>query len=179
MAAKRSPKKNGSPRIGILIGSRTDLPFFKGATQILERFEVPYELQIGSAHRTPEVVGRYAKTALERGLEAIIVGAGGAAHLAGAVASHTTLPVLAVPLATSPLQGFDALLATVQMPAGIPVATLAIGKAGATNAAILAIEILALGDPRLRRELAKYRDSQKERIAGHNRNLRESNLDRG
>lgn len=179
MAAKRSRKKDEPTRIGILIGSKTDLPFFEGSTQILERFEVPYELQIGSAHRTPEEVGRYAKTALERGLEVIIVGAGGAAHLAGAVASHTTLPVLAVPLATSPLQGFDALLATVQMPAGIPVATLAVGEAGATNAAILAIEILALGDPRLRRELTKYRDSQQERIAGHNRDLRESNRHRG
>jgi phosphoribosylaminoimidazole carboxylase PurE protein len=159
------------PVVGFLVGSKSDLPFFEKAQATLKEFGVPFEFRIASAHRTPAVVAEYAAGARNRGLQVIIVGAGAAAHLGGAVAAHTTLPVLGVPLPTSPLQGFDSLLATVQMPGGIPVATLAVGAAGATNAAVLAIEILALHDGGLEKKLADYRQEFADKIDQQNREL--------
>jgi phosphoribosylaminoimidazole carboxylase PurE protein len=164
MTHNSSRSRNSVPAVGIIMGSQSDLPYFLKARETLERFGVPYEIRIGSAHRTPEQVGRWAAGAAGRGLQAIIAGAGAAAHLAGVIAAHTTLPVLGVPLPSSPLKGIDSLLSTAQMPAGIPVATLAIGEAGATNAAVLAIEILALHDDDLRRKLADYRKGFADKI---------------
>jgi phosphoribosylaminoimidazole carboxylase PurE protein len=147
----------GKPIIGIVMGSASDGPIMEEAATILERFQVPYEMIVASAHRSPERTREYARTAQERGLQIIIAGAGGAAHLAGSIAAETVLPVIGVPIDSSPLQGMDALLATVQMPAGVPVATMAVGKAGAKNAAILAIQILSLHQPELQRKLEEYK----------------------
>ena len=146
-----------SPKIGILMGSKSDQEIMAEAARILEQFAVPYEMQVLSAHRAPKKTAEYAATAEERGLQAIIAGAGAAAHLAGALASHTILPIIGVPIGSSPLKGLDALLATVQMPAGIPVATVAIGKSGARNAALLAIQILGRSDPALVKKLKEGR----------------------
>jgi phosphoribosylaminoimidazole carboxylase PurE protein len=136
-----------SPRVGILVGSESDLPVLEKCTKRLEDLGVDYELEVRSAHRTPEDVAEYASTARDRGLKVIICAAGMAAHLAGAVAARTNLPVIGIPVAAGPLNGFDALLATVQMPSGVPVATVAVN--GAANAAVLAAQILALSDPEL------------------------------
>ncbi len=136
-----------SPSVGILVGSESDLPVMEKCTSRLDDLGVDYELEVRSAHRTPGDVAEYASTARDRGLKVIICAAGMAAHLAGAVAARTTLPVIGIPVAAGPLSGFDALLATVQMPSGVPVATVAIN--GAANAAVLAAQILALSDPRL------------------------------
>jgi phosphoribosylaminoimidazole carboxylase PurE protein len=136
-----------SPSVGILVGSRSDLPVLEKCTARLDDLGVEYELEVRSAHRTPEDVAEYASTARDRGLKIIICAAGMAAHLAGAVAARTNLPVIGIPVAAGPLNGFDALLATVQMPAGVPVATVAVN--GAANAAVLAAQILALSDSRL------------------------------
>ncbi len=144
------------PRVAILMGSRSDLDVMRGAEEILKEFDVPYEVQVASAHRTPEKVRQFARQAEERGLKVLIAGAGLAAHLAGALASETTLPVIGVPIAAGTLGGIDALLSTVQMPPGIPVATVAIN--GAKNAALLAVEILALEDEKLRQKLKTYRE---------------------
>ncbi len=149
--------EKGEALVGIIMGSDTDLPVMKEAAATLENFGVPFEIDITSAHRSPARTSEYARTAVERGLKVIIVGAGGAAHLAGVVAAETTLPVIGVPMPTTSLQGLDSLLATVQMPAGVPVATVAIGKGGAENAAILAAQILALGDEQLAARLAAYK----------------------
>jgi 5-(carboxyamino)imidazole ribonucleotide mutase len=146
------------PLVGIVMGSETDLPTMTEAARMLRKFNVPFEVEITSAHRSPARTSNYARTALARGLKVIIVGAGGAAHLGGVIAAETTLPVIGVPMATTPLAGFDALLATVQMPAGVPVACTAIGKPGAINAAIFAIEILATADPALAAQLASYKE---------------------
>ena len=132
---------------------------------MLEEFDVPYEINVLSAHRTPELTAAYARTAEERGIEVIICGAGAAAHLAGVVAAHSLLPVLGVPLASSALQGLDALLATVQMPGGIPVASMAIGKAGARNAALFAVQVLSRREVGLQRKLADYRRQMRRKIA--------------
>jgi phosphoribosylaminoimidazole carboxylase PurE protein len=145
------------PRVAILMGSDSDLAVMSHAAKILERFDVAYELEITSAHRSPERTVEIVRRAQESGTEVFIVGAGGAAHLAGVVAAHTHRPVLGVPLASSDLAGLDALLATVQMPGGVPVGTLAIGAAGATNAALLACAILALSDPGLGERLVAHR----------------------
>ena len=150
-------RSKASPKIGILMGSKSDQEVMTEAARILEQFAVPYEMKVLSAHRAPKKTAEYAATAEERGLQAIIAGAGAAAHLAGALASHTILPIIGVPIGSSPLKGLDALLATVQMPAGIPVATVAIGKAGARNAALLAIQILSRSDPALVRKLKEGR----------------------
>lgn len=144
--------------MGIVMGSETDLPIMTEAARMLKKFNVPFEIEITSAHRSPARTSNYARTALERGLKVIIVGAGGAAHLGGVIAAETTLPVIGVPMASTPLAGLDALLATVQMPAGVPVACTAIGKPGAINAAIFAIEILATADPSLAAQLASYKE---------------------
>ncbi len=160
MTRKRggSSKEAGwSPVVGILMGSDSDLPTMQEAAKILEEFGVPFELRICSAHRTPERLVRYAREAEGRGLQVLIAGAGGAAHLAGALAGHVTLPVIGVPMESGPLNGLDALLSTVQMPGGVPVATVAIGRAGARNAALLAIQILALSDARLKGKLGDHR----------------------
>jgi 5-(carboxyamino)imidazole ribonucleotide mutase len=144
-------------KVAILMGSDSDLPVMAEAARVLERLGVPYELEVTSAHRSPERTADIVRGAPGRGVRVFVVGAGGAAHLAGVVAAQTTLPVLGVPLASSDLNGLDALLSTVQMPAGVPVGTLAIGKAGASNAAMLAASILALGDAGLAERLAAER----------------------
>ena len=148
------------PVVGILMGSRSDWEAMKAATAMLQEFGVAHECRVLSAHRAPDAVSRYAAAAQGRGLRVVIAGAGGAAHLAGMVAAKTILPVLGVPMASKHLGGLDSLLATVQMPKGVPVATLAIGESGAANAALLAVAILALSDAGLRRKLELFRRSQ-------------------
>ncbi|HYL24946.1 MAG TPA: 5-(carboxyamino)imidazole ribonucleotide mutase [Burkholderiales bacterium] len=150
--------------IGIVMGSTSDWETMKAAAKTLEEFGVPYEAKALSAHRTPELVAEWAKSAAGRGIKAIIAGAGGAAHLAGVVAAHTTLPVLGVPMPSKHLQGLDSLLSTVQMPKGIPVATFAIGEAGAANAALYAVAMLALSDKALAQKLADFRKKQSEAV---------------
>ncbi|WP_310482974.1 5-(carboxyamino)imidazole ribonucleotide mutase [Chamaesiphon sp. VAR_48_metabat_403] len=150
------------PLIGIIMGSDSDLPTMKAAIEICEQFEIPHEVAIVSAHRTPERMVEYAQTAHQRGLKVIIAGAGGAAHLPGMVASLTPLPVIGVPVQTKTLQGVDSLYSIVQMPAGIPVATVAIGNA--TNAGLLAVQILATQDPELLAQVVSYRQSLKEMV---------------
>jgi len=152
--------------VGIVMGSRSDWETMGRAAEMLERFGVTHESRIVSAHRTPEWMAEYARTAEARGLEVIIAGAGGAAHLPGMVASLTLLPVLGVPVESHALKGMDSLLSIVQMPAGIPVGTLAIGKAGAANAALLAVAILANSRPELREKLREFRREQTERVLG-------------
>jgi len=154
-----------SPLVGIVMGSDTDLPIMAEAAQTLKKFGVPFEIEITSAHRSPVRTSDYARTAIQRGLKAIIVGAGGASHLAGVIAAETTLPVIGVPMATTTLAGLDALLSTVQMPAGVPVACTAIGKPGAINAAIFAVEIIAASDPDLAKKLAEYKEQLARSVA--------------
>jgi 5-(carboxyamino)imidazole ribonucleotide mutase len=149
------------PLVSIVMGSDSDLEVMREAAKALDEFGIAYEMDITSAHRSPVRTSEFARQAAGRGIKVIIAGAGGAAHLAGVIAADTTLPVIGVPMPSSSLQGLDALLATVQMPAGIPVATLAIGKAGATNAGILAAQILALSDP----AIAKRMVAHKEKLA--------------
>jgi 5-(carboxyamino)imidazole ribonucleotide mutase len=153
------------PLVGIVMGSDTDLPIMSEAARTLKKFDVPFEIEICSAHRSPARTSEYARTALARGLKVIIVGAGGAAHLAGVVGAETTLPVIAVPMATTPLAGLDSLLSTVQMPGGVPVACMAIGKPGAVNAAILAVEILAISDTALASKLARHKGDLARSVA--------------
>ena len=150
--------------IGIVMGSSSDWETMKAAAKMLDEFGVPYETKAMSAHRTPELVAEWATSAAKRGLKAIIAGAGGAAHLAGVVAAHTTLPVLGVPMPSKHLQGLDSLLSTVQMPKGIPVATFAIGEAGAANAALYAVAMLALSDKSLEKKLVEFRKKQSEAV---------------
>jgi 5-(carboxyamino)imidazole ribonucleotide mutase len=150
--------------IGIVMGSTSDWDTMKAAARMLEEFGVPYESKAMSAHRSPELVSEWAASAARRGLKAIIAGAGGAAHLAGVVAAHTALPVLGVPMPSKHLQGMDSLLSTVQMPKGIPVATFAIGEAGAANAALFAVAMLALSDKQLEKKLAEFRIRQTEAV---------------
>jgi phosphoribosylaminoimidazole carboxylase PurE protein len=154
-------KTEAKGKVGIVMGSDSDLPVMKQAAAVLEDFGVPYEMTVASAHRSPERAAAWASTAEERGLDVIIAGAGGAAHLAGVMAACSTLPVIAVPLASSPLSGFDALLASVQMPPGVPVATVSVGAWGAQNAGLLAVQILARRIPELRVKLAE----RKKRMA--------------
>lgn len=154
-----------TPVVGILMGSDSDLPVMQEAAKILEEFGVPHEIEITSAHRSPKRTRQYVERARARGLKVFIVGAGAAAHLAGVVAAETTLPVIGVPVDSSPLKGFDALLSTVQMPPGVPVATMAVGKAGATNAGVYAIQILALSDSKLARQLEAYKEKLESAVA--------------
>lgn len=146
-----------SPIVGIIMGSESDRAVMEETAKMLERFGVPYELIVSSAHRHPARTREYAQSAADRGLKVIIAGAGMAAHLPGVIAAETTLPVIGVPLPGSALNGVDALYAIVQMPAGVPVASMAIGAAGAKNAAVFAVELLALSDPDLRHKLTEYR----------------------
>ena len=150
--------------VGIIMGSTSDWEAMKAAAKVLEEFGVAYEAKAMSAHRTPKAVAKWAEGAEASGLRAIIAAAGGAAHLAGVVAAHTTLPVLGVPMATRHLQGLDSLLSTVQMPKGIPVATFAIGEAGAANAALFAVALLALSDAKLKEKLADFRAKQTDAV---------------
>jgi 5-(carboxyamino)imidazole ribonucleotide mutase len=151
-------------RVAILMGSNSDLPVMAEAARELKKLDVSYEVEVTSAHRTPARTAQYVRDAEARGVLVFVVGAGMAAHLAGAVAANTTRPVLGVPLEAGPLSGLDALLATVQMPRGIPVGTLAIGKAGAANAGLLAAQILALHDPALARRLAEQREAMARKV---------------
>jgi 5-(carboxyamino)imidazole ribonucleotide mutase len=148
---------DAAPLVGILMGSKSDWDAMRQAAEILIRFDVPHEAKVLSAHRTPKLVADYASTAQGRGLQVIIAGAGGAAHLAGVIAAHTVVPVIGVPM-TSALNGLDSLLSTVQMPKGVPVATVAVGASGAANAGLLAVAILATARPDLRAKLQAYRE---------------------
>lgn len=154
-----------SALVAVMMGSRSDWDTMRAVSDTLEKFGVEHENRVLSAHRSPKLTADYASSAEERGIEVIIAAAGGAAHLAGVVAAHTILPVLGVPMESASLKGLDSLLSTVQMPGGIPVGTLAIGKPGATNAALLAIAILALKRPELRAKLRAFRAEQAEKIA--------------
>jgi len=157
-------EKKKTPIVGILMGSDSDYEVMKEASKVLERFGISHEMRVISAHRSPEVAMEYGKSASARGISVIIAGAGLAAHLAGAIAANTILPVIGVPLAASSLGGYESLLSTVMMPAGVPVAAVAIGKAGAINAALLAVQILALSDEGLRAKLEDYRKSLLEKV---------------
>lgn len=159
-----------SPLVGVVMGSRSDLPTLEAALEALRELAVPYEVDVVSAHRTPQVMVDYGLNARDRGLKVIIAGAGGAAHLPGMLASLTTLPVIGVPVRNGALEGIDALLSIVQMPPGVPVATVSIG--GARNAGILAAQILSLCDDALARRLADFRDHQRQRVAGMSRDVR-------
>lgn len=159
--------------VGIVMGSDTDYPVMSEAGKTLEKFGVPYEIEVVSAHRTPARAHEYATTAVARGLKVVIAAAGGAAHLAGVMAANTTLPVIGVPMATNTLGGLDALLATVQMPAGIPVASMAIDKAGAVNAAIFAAQILAASDSEMVRKLVAHKEELVRSVAQKNVRLKE------
>ena len=152
------------PLVGIVMGSDSDFSVMEEALKVLDIFSIPYRVIVSSAHRTPERTSDFAGRASDQGMEVIIAGAGWAAHLAGVIASETTLPVIGVPIDSSPLNGMDALLATVQMPAGIPVATMAIGKGGAKNAAIFAVQILALKHKELKIKLADYKSQMKKKV---------------
>ena len=157
--------KKDSPRVGIVMGSGSDWPTMRRAAETLDRFGVAYEKRVTSAHRTPELMFDYAASAEGRGLQVIIAGAGGAAHLPGMIASRTVVPVLGVPIQSRALQGLDSLLSIVQMPGGVPVGTLAIGESGAINAALLAVAILANTRPELREKLHAFRREQAEKAA--------------
>ncbi|MDP9329206.1 MAG: 5-(carboxyamino)imidazole ribonucleotide mutase [Actinomycetota bacterium] len=154
-------------QVGVIMGSRSDWETMRHTANTLEELGVPFETRILSAHRTPDLAFEYASTAEGRGLKVIIAGAGGAAHLAGVMAAKTHLPVLGVPMESQALKGMDSLLSIVQMPAGVPVGTVAIGKAGAVNAALLAVSILALADEGLRERLLKFRDAQTSAVLAH------------
>ena len=157
--------------VAILMGSKSDWPVMQSTTEVLLELKIEHEVRITSAHRTPAATMEYVADATQRGCGVFICAAGMAAHLAGAVAAHTTRPVIGVPIDSGPLSGFDALLSTVQMPGGIPVATVAVGKAGAKNAAYLAGQILALADPDLARRLAADRDANREKVRAQNEQL--------
>ena len=153
-----------SPLVGIVMGSTSDWETMRHVADVLERFGVPHERRVVSAHRTPQWMAEYATTAEARGLELVIAGAGGAAHLPGMVAAHTLLPVIGVPVQSKALNGLDSLLSIVQMPGGVPVATMAIGPAGATNAGLLAVAMLAVTRPALKQRLRAFRDEQTEKV---------------
>ena len=153
------------PVVGVIMGSNSDWEVMKHAAEMLKKFNVPYETEVVSAHRTPDRMFGYAETANERGLKCIIAGAGGAAHLPGMVAAKTLLPVLGVPVTSRQLQGLDSLFSIVQMPKGIPVATFAIGEAGAANAGLFAVALLAVEDARLTAQLAEFRETQTATVA--------------
>src|SRR3954452_3145148 len=155
------------PLVGLIMGSKSDWETMQHAASQLKALDVPFETRVVSAHRTPDLLFEYAGSAEARGLEVIIAGAGGAAHLPGMAAAKTTLPVLGVPVESKSLKGFDSLLSIVQMPAGVPVATLAIGRAGAINAALLATSILAASHPAFREALARYRETQTRAVLDH------------
>jgi len=166
--------KSSAPLVGIVMGSDSDWPKIKAAGAALAEFGVPYEVRVLSAHRTPEAVQHYAATAIERGLKGIVAAAGGAAHLAGVVASHTTLPVIGLPVPTELAGGLDSLLSMVQMPGDVPVATVGAGGGGPRNAGLLAVQILALGDPGLQEKLAAFKRDLMEKVAAKDAALRKT-----
>jgi phosphoribosylamine--glycine ligase len=161
---KKAGGSGGPVLVGIVMGSDSDMGVMQSAADVLKDFGVAFEITVASAHRSPQRAAVWASTAPERGIKVIIAGAGHAAHLAGAMAAHTSLPIIGVPIDSSCLQGMDALLATVQMPPGIPVATMAIGKSGARNAGILAVQILALADATLSEKLQKYKQDMAAKV---------------
>ena len=160
------------PLVSVIMGSDSDLGVMKETLHLLQEFDIPYEVKILSAHRSPKLAWQFAKTAERRGVKIIIAGAGGAAHLAGVIASHTTLPIIGVPMDTKALKGIDSLLSTVQMPSGVPVATVAIGTAGAKNAAILAAEILSLNNKALQKKLKLQKKKLVNAIKKKNKNIK-------
>lgn len=160
-------------KVGIVMGSDSDLDTMKDAAAVLNELGVANEMRVMSAHRSPELSGEFAKNAINNGFGVIIAGAGGAAHLAGAISAHTTLPVIGIPIATAPLNGFDSLLATVQMPPGIPVATVSVGKWGGRNAGILAAQILALSDKDLAQKLVTFKEKLAKGVEEKNKKLQE------
>jgi 5-(carboxyamino)imidazole ribonucleotide mutase len=160
----RQTRTAAAPLVGVLMGSRTDAPHLAPAREVLAQFGVPHEVRVVSAHRTPEWMFEYARTAEGRGLKVLIAAAGGAAHLPGMVAACTLLPVFGVPMPTTGLQGVDALLSIVQMPRGVPVGTLAVGAPGAANAALLAVQVLALQDAQLRKKLQRFREARRDEV---------------
>jgi len=163
------PKK---PLIAIVMGSDSDLPIMKEASKLLNSFGVPFEIKVLSAHRSPELAAKFSKSARNNGLRIIIAGAGGAAHLAGVIASHTTLPVIGVPIESKYLKGIDSLFSTVQMPGGVPVSCMSIGKSGAKNAAITALQILGLKDGRIQKKLESFKEDMVRAIKKKNKELR-------
>jgi 5-(carboxyamino)imidazole ribonucleotide mutase len=163
---------SSKPLVAIVMGSDSDLEIMREAAKALADFGIPYEMDVTSAHRSPARTSEFARSAAKRGIKVIIAGAGGAAHLAGVIAAETTLPVIGVPIPSTALQGLDSLLATVQMPAGIPVATVAVGKAGATNAGILAAQILALSDFGIAKKLAAHKEKLAHSVEEKSRKLR-------
>lgn len=160
----RKQKAKANPLVALIMGSQSDWKTLRPAAELLEAFDVPYEKQVISAHRTPDLLFEFAGGAEARGLQVIIAGAGGAAHLPGMTASKTSLPVLGVPVGSEHLQGLDSLLSIVQMPAGVPVATFAIGMAGARNAALFAVQILSLRDPQLKNRFTTWREQQTQQV---------------
>ncbi|MBP5321525.1 MAG: 5-(carboxyamino)imidazole ribonucleotide mutase [Kiritimatiellae bacterium] len=156
------------PIVGIVMGSDSDWPLVQKATDTLKGFEVPFEVRVISAHRTPDLAFEYARTAEARGIKVIIAAAGGAAHLGGVIAGHTVLPVIGIPVAGGALNGLDALYATLQMPSGIPVATVTLGSAGPVNAALLAVQILGTADPALREKFHAYKDGLRQKVIAGN-----------
>ncbi len=166
-------KKKSSTRVAVLMGSDSDLPVMRNTLAKLEDLGLAREVRVLSAHRSPDAVARWAREAPKRGIKVIICAAGGAAHLAGVVAAHTALPVIGVPLVANDLGGMDALLATVQMPSGVPVATVAVGAAGASNAAVLAAQILALADARLAKRLASFKHELAAGVAAKDKRVQE------
>ena len=160
------------PRIAIILGSDSDLPTMEECFKVFRDFAVPFELKVLSAHRSPALVHSFAKSAAKRGIKAIIAGAGGAAHLAGVIASLTRLPVIGVPMETKSLKGIDSLLSTVQMPSGVPVATMAIGKAGARNAAIFTLQILSLTESKTAKKLEAFKKRLAAEVAAKNKKFK-------
>jgi len=162
------------PQVSIVMGSDSDLEIMREAGKALDGFGIAYEIDVTSAHRSPDRTADFARKAADRGIRVIIAGAGGAAHLAGVIAAHTTLPVIGVPIPSTSLNGMDSLLSTVQMPAGIPVATVAIGKPGATNAGILAAQMIALADSSIAKKMLEHKDKLAKGVEEKSRKLKES-----
>ncbi len=160
-----------SPVVSVVMGSKSDWEIMREALGVLKKFEVPTETRVLSAHRVPDIVADFARQAEKRGIKVIIAGAGWAAHLAGAIAANTTIPVIGVPIDSSPLNGWDALLSTVQMPPGIPVATVSVGKGGAQNAAYLAVQMLALANEELQKKLRDFREETKSKVLKDDREV--------
>ena len=159
-----TPRNDKLPEVGIVMGSDSDLEIMKAAAEVLDDFDIAYEMTVASAHRSPQRAAEFATSAPQKGMKVIIAGAGHAAHLAGVLAAHTSLPIIGVPIDSSCLQGLDSLLATVQMPPGIPVATMAIGKSGARNAGIFAVQILATSDPQLSEKLRHFKQDMARQV---------------
>ena len=166
--SKKRPSKTARPEVAVVMGSDSDWPVVEKAVRTLEQFEITYEVRVISAHRTPDEAATYARNAAKRGIKVIIAAAGGAAHLGGVLAAHTVLPLIGIPVKGGALNGLDALLATLQMPSGIPVATVTLGSAGPVNAAVLAVQMLALSRPRLTTKLKRYKQSLKRKVARGN-----------